>query len=102
MSDLNCPYCGAELDVNHEDGQNYEQDIKHEMQCPQCDRYFVFRTTILFCYDAERADCLNGDNHDWQPTHTYPKEFTQMQCKICGERRDPTKEEMASILNQEY
>lgn len=101
MNDLNCPYCGAELDVNHEDGQNYEQDVKHEMECLQCDRRFVFTTEIIFRYEAEKADCLNGGNHDWQPTHTYPKEFTEMECTICGDRREPTDEEMALILAEE-
>jgi transposase-like protein len=36
MSDINCPYCGAGNDINHDDGFGYAEDIRHEMQCASC------------------------------------------------------------------
>jgi len=94
--DLECPYCGAELNIKHDDGFGYEEDILHEMQCSECEKYFVFLTSVIYCYSPSKADCLNDDNHDnhdWKPTHTAPKEYTRMECSMCGERRLPTEEE---------
>ena len=93
MSDLNCPYCDAELEVNHDDGQGYEEGVLHEMQCRKCDKYFVFETSISFYYQPEKADCLNDGNHIYKPQHTSPSFFTKMQCQTCYDTREPTQEE---------
>ena len=97
MSDLNCPYCDAELEVYHDDGFGYDEGVKHQMECGECGKNFVFETSISFYYEPEKADCLNGGEHDWYALCTYPKEFTQMQCRICGERKEPTEEEWIEI-----
>lgn len=91
--DLECPYCEKELDINHDDGFGYEEDVKHEMECPYCEKRFVFTTSVLFCYKPEKADCLNNGNHDYELTHTYPKEFSKMRCSMCGDEREMTDEE---------
>jgi len=93
--DLNCPYCDAKLDVCHDDGFGYEEGVKHEMQCGECDKYFVFETSISFYYEPEKADCLNDAAHDFKPTSTHPRFFTNMECSICGKNREPTTEERA-------
>ena len=98
MSDLNCPYCNAELDVCHDDGYGYEEDVDHQMDCYKCNKTFVFQTSISFYYEPSKADCLNGSEHDFKATHTYSKEFTDMECSMCGERRTPTEDEMKLIL----
>ena len=36
MSDMNCPYCNAEQDVNHDDGEGYDESQKHEHECSEC------------------------------------------------------------------
>ena len=66
MSDLNCPYCDAELEVCHDDGFGYEEDKAHEMECDECGKNFVFHTHISFNYHPEKADCLNGSPHDFR------------------------------------
>jgi thiamine kinase-like enzyme len=53
MADLNCPYCDAELEVNHDDGFGYEEGVKHEMECGKCGKSFVFQTSISFYYEPE-------------------------------------------------
>lgn len=63
--DLYCPYCGAPNEVNHDDGQGYTEDEAHEMQCSSCYKNFVFRTSISYAYHPEKADCLNGEPHDF-------------------------------------
>lgn len=74
--DLECPYCKKECSVNHDDGFGFEPDVKHQMQCPHCQKTFVFQTSISFSYEAEKADCLNGVEHDYQLTTTFPKELS--------------------------
>lgn len=98
MSDLNCPYCDAELDVCHDDGFGYEESVNHQIECEKCGKTFVFKTSILFYYEPSKADCLNGCDHDFKPTTTFPLEFTKMECSMCGEMRYPTEEEMSSIM----
>lgn len=91
--DLECPYCENELDINHDDGFGYEEGVKHEMQCEHCQKSFVFETSISFYYEPEKADCLNDGKHDWKITRTYPKEFSKMECTMCGYRRELTDDE---------
>ena len=93
MKDVNCPYCGAELDIDHEDGYGYEEDIVHDQQCSNCGKNFTYRTSIRCSYDVHKADCLNGGDHDWQPTHTAPECFKKMVCTQCDTERDPEPEE---------
>lgn len=96
--DLECPYCEKELEVCHDDGFGYAEGVKHQMECDGCGKHFVFETSISFYYEPEKADCLNDGNHDWKPSRTYPKEFTQMECFMCGETRKPNDEEMSVIM----
>ena len=99
MSDINCPYCDAELEVCHDDGQGYAEGVKHQMQCAECEKYFVFGTSITFYYDPMQADCLNDEKHQWSAQHCSPTKFTKMECETCGEIREPSEEEMSQILN---
>jgi hypothetical protein len=63
------------------------------MECPHCESMFVFRTSILYYYEPEKADCLNDGKHDYQLTNTCPVEFSRMRCSMCGDERDLTNEE---------
>lgn len=91
--DLECPYCEKELDINHDDNFGYQEGVKHHMECYHCEKSFVFETSISFYYEPEKADCLNGSEHDYQLTHTYPKEFSKMRCSMCDDERGLTDEE---------
>jgi len=99
-TDLDCPYCGKGLDVFHDDGQGYEEDLNHQMQCRSCRKHFVFTTYVTFSYTPAQADCLNGKRHKWQPTTTYPKRFFMMECQTCGEKRLPTESEKRKVLSK--
>ena len=98
--DLECPYCETELEICHDDGFGYEEGVKHQMECWRCEKSFVFETSISFDYDPEKADCLNDGNHEWKPQTCYPREFTKMECSMCGDRREPTELEMKDILKE--
>lgn len=76
MNDLECPYC------------EHEQDRLHEMECSNCDKAFVFTTSIMFSYEGFQADCLTTGKHIWKRGSTYPYEWTTMNCKTCEESRN--------------
>jgi hypothetical protein len=88
--DINCPYCEKELDINHDDGFGYQEGVKHQMECRHCEKSFVFETSISFYYEAEKADCLNDGKHEYKINTTFPKEFSQMECTMCGDKRELT------------
>ena len=99
MSDTECPYCGADVEINHDDGYGYAEDELHQQECSECEKTFVFWTSIHFSYSPQKADCLNDAEHKFKPTTTCPKEYTRMRCADCGTERQPTPEEKAEILN---
>lgn len=98
MSDMQCPYCGADQEVCHDDGHGYAEGVKWEHTCSACEKTFVFETSIVMYYYAAKADCLNGDDHAYKATSTFPVSATQMECIHCGHRRKPTPEEMDAVI----
>lgn len=93
MQDVECPYCEEWQEINHDDGVGYDEDKTFQQECSDCGKTFVYTTSISFHYNAEKADCLNGKKHDYQPTTTYPKFFTKMRCSMCFNERQPTDKE---------
>lgn len=102
IHDLECPYCNEKLNVDHDYGFGYEEDVLHQMQCSHCEKEFVFTTSISFYYEPYKADCLNGSKHDYKPQTCFPKEYTKMECQMCGDVRKPTKEEMNNIMKEDF
>lgn len=93
MKDMNCPYCGADQDVCHDDGAGYDESARHEHTCSECEKTFVFCTTIIFRYESHKADCLNDKEHDLKMSSTYPAKYSMMRCRDCDYERKPTTEE---------
>lgn len=100
MSDVKCPYCEEEQEINHDDGQGYEENTLHHQECNKCEKTFTFTTGIIYVYHTYKADCLNGSEHNFKASTTYPREFTVMRCSDCEEERKPTPEEMEIIMNK--
>ena len=96
MSDMKCPYCGANQEVCHDEGQGYEEGVRHEHECSECDKTFVFETHISFDYEPSKADCLNGYEHELEFRKSWPKEYSRMGCKHCAYERMATPEEITS------
>ncbi len=85
MNDIECPYCDTPLDIEHDDGQGYKEDEQHQQQCDSCDKTFVFTTSVSYCYDPIKADCLNGGKHDMKPVMALPKHWPDWKrCADCG------------------
>lgn len=82
VSDLICPYCDEEA---REPDECNEQDYGYEYQCDNCHKNFIFYVDYIKTYRAKKADCQNGGEHDYKMTHTYPEEFRQLECQMCGD-----------------
>lgn len=93
MSDMECPYCGADQEVCHDDGHGYAEGVAHEHTCSQCKKVFVFQTSISFYYEPSKADCLNGGEHALKFARHYPERYSMMRCKDCDYQRKPTPNE---------
>lgn len=101
MNDVECPYCENVVEINH-DGYGLEEGVFHNQECPYCEKYFVYQTIITFNYDTYKADCLNGSEHEFKYTTTFPMEFTEKKCIYCGEREKLLPEEIEKLKNQNY
>ena len=95
--DTNCPYCDADIEINHDDGYGYEEDVLNEQTCEECNKTFTYTTSILYCYETEKAECLNGGSHKYEKTHTFPIEYSKMRCETCSKEREMTEKERLSF-----
>jgi hypothetical protein len=87
MSDVRCPYCDFSQDIDHDDSYGYEEDRIYNQSCRECEKYFVYTTSIHFYYDVEKADCLNGGEHKYKKSFTYPSGDSRLVCEDCGETK---------------
>jgi len=87
--DVECPYCGKEQEINHDDGYGYDENETFEQECYHCDKVFIYYTSISFYYDVMKAACKNGGEHQWKDDNGYPKEYFigKQHCTVCDERR---------------
>lgn len=92
--DVRCPYCDSWQEINHDDGYGYSENETHQQECDNCDKSFSYTTSIMYVYEAEKADCLNDGDHTWKRTFTVPVECTRMHCTQCGETRKCTESEL--------
>ena len=84
MSDLYCPYCGENLGSHVDD--YHEQDTEYEHRCPKCEKNFIFTIDYVPYFSSNKADCLNGVEHDYRKITGYPKEFfkNKRRCFMCS------------------
>jgi hypothetical protein len=92
--DVECPYCGAEVEIDHDDGYGYAEDETHHQQCHECLKTFVYTTAVIFHHSAEQADCLNDGEHQYEKTRTHPINFARLRCKTCGDEKLLTPESL--------
>lgn len=87
MSDVECPHCGVDVEINHDDGYGYDEYGKFQQECPECDKTFVYTVQIDVVHFADRADCLNGGKHEYERSATLPPEYARMRCDACGDEQ---------------
>lgn len=85
--DTKCPYCGAGVEINHDDGYGFAEYDLHEQECSVCGKVFVYTTMIHFSYTTYKADCLNGGEHNYRKTATFPPEAARLRCTQCGDEK---------------
>ena len=95
IEDVECPYCHTWQEINHDDGFGCTEDILEEMECSnsECEKTFVFTTSISFYYSASKADCLNGSEHNYKKTTTVPICATKWRCTDCGDEKPLDKDD---------
>jgi len=84
MFSCQCPYCEETMNDPEE---CYEQGITYELECPHCEKNFVFTVDYIRTYDERKADCLNGGEHNYQKTNTYPPEYAKLRCTMCDDEK---------------
>ncbi len=85
MSDVNCPYCNAEIEV-YDWAENKKEGEYFERECPECNKniFVCFETTPNF--SAEEAPCLNGEEHKW--SKVYSSLYGEYLECLCGETKN--------------
>jgi hypothetical protein len=101
MSRVNCPYCGKEQSIDHDDGYGYDENEIHSQFCDGCDKYFGYTTYISFDYDVFETPCLNEDSeHNYHLNRGFPDFLSNMECSMCGEKRNLTDEEQKKLMKE--
>ena len=92
MSDVNCPYCDAEIEINHDDGYGYAEDETFEQDCHNCGKEFEFSTIISYYYQVFCKD---------QP-HDFEIDGKMKSCKNCDhfELTEEAKEDLRRNKNE--
>jgi hypothetical protein len=79
-----CPYCDKSMD---DPDDCYEEGVDYQEQCPHCEKNFTFTIGYTRNYYAEKADCLNGGEHNYKKTMTIPEQYARLQCTMCGDEK---------------
>ena len=79
MNDCECPYCGADVEICHDDCYGYEEDQIYEDSCSACGKNFAYTICLSVDHYPYKADCLNGSEHD------YKSYGDRERCRQCGE-----------------
>ena len=92
MSDVKCPYCGTEQEINHDDGYGYEEDRTHEQDCVSCNKKFKFTTSIVYHYEVE---CQEADHDMYTFGDQWPNMYECSKCDFYEKRewRKPIEED---------
>lgn len=87
--DVKCPYCGADNEICHDDGQCYDEGVLHWQGCTACGKTYAYETSIDVSHEAFAAPCIDGDaEHSWEETDTIPRCFRRLRCSVCGEEKE--------------
>lgn len=85
MSDVTCPYCHHDQEINHDDGYGYEEDRDFEQDCIHCEKTFVFQTSISFSYEV----MCQPEDHKLEPAgDKWPGLFACLNCDFYEVRRE--------------
>ena len=52
MSDVKCPYCDKDQEINHDDGYGLDEGGEYEQECIYCEKTFKFTTQISYWHNV--------------------------------------------------
>ena len=83
MTNHECPYCEAPQEYCNDEG--FGQDDTWDEECTECGKLYRLQGWYEEEYSAEKADCLNGEPHDFKQIVGYPKEWFigKFRCSAC-------------------
>lgn len=93
--DLNCPYCDAEIEICHDDGNGMDEDKTHQDECHECGKKFIFHTNISVDHYPDKAPCLNDEApHEWRKVVSSwnPPGKVTYRCTVCSEEKTVSEE----------
>jgi len=84
MNSLHCPYCDEDLGSSVDD--YHESDTYYEHECLKCGKNFTFTISYDPYFSSYKADCLNGEEHDFKEIIGVPKEYfkNRRRCSMCS------------------
>ena len=96
--EVKCPYCEKYIIINtDEHNEGYEV-----YECPKCNKNFeVFAEPTIDYTVGDKAECLNGGEHQWKQRIGYPQwYFTgKYLCRNCSARKTIKEEQ---LTEEEY
>lgn len=104
MDEITCPYCEHTYDLCHDDGAFYNEDYREKDECPECGKIFMVASSISWNFEAEKADCLNGGDHNWEQQRGVPREhfIGRFTCTQCDDEEHRDEEGRKKAMNQKY
>ena len=96
MSGMQCPYCDANQEAPHGD-DSLAEDLRHEHECSECEKTFVYRTQVSYRFITSKADCLNGSPHQLEFLNGRTVEYSGLRCKHCDYTRNCTEQEFEEM-----
>jgi hypothetical protein len=85
MSEVDCPYCKHNQEINHDDGYGYDEDNDHEQYCSNCGKYFRYTTHIIFHYDVYCHPAVA--EHVLENSERHPNLFCCINCEYSELRK---------------
>jgi len=83
MEEVECPYCEEYIEIYPDEHyEGYE-----EYQCSSCGKFFEVYAEQCINYSVQgRADCLNGEEHNWKPIFGVPEIYFRgkYRCRDCS------------------
>jgi hypothetical protein len=81
---IECPYCKAEQPAPDDCD---DPSVNYQHECGECGKSFIFTVDYTKDFYPEKADCLNGGEHDYKQIKGCPSEYFigRKRCSMCDD-----------------